>query len=231
MRRVPAVLILTVLLLLSFSPTGWAAEVEQPYISVSGESTVEVAPNRVDINVAVVTEGTDVKTAQAQNAKMAEKLIAALNNAGIKQQSIITSGYNIQPNYDYAGDGQPQLIGYRVVNEVKITVEDTGTAGSIIDTAVQNGANEVRGLSFYATGNNEQKIAALRQAVENARQKAEVLAGALGKEIAGVKSASGNWFDQSPSPVFYDKMEAQSTPINPGKAIIRATAEITYFMR
>lgn len=231
MRRVPAVLVLTVLLMLSFSAVGWAAEVDQPYISVSGESTVEVAANRVDINVAVVTEGTDVKTAQAQNAKIAEKLIEALNNAGIKQQNIMTSGYNIQPNYDYARDGQPQLIGYRVVNEVKVTVEDVSTVGSIIDTAVQNGANEVRNISFYAVGNTEQKIAALRQAVENARQKAEVLAGALGKEIVGVKSASGNWFDQSPSPIFYDKTEAQSTPINPGKVIIRATAEIVYFMR
>ncbi len=231
MRRFPAVLILTVLLLLSFSAVGWAAEAEQPYISVSGESTVEMVPNRVDINVAVVTEDADVKTAQAQNAKMAEKLITALKNAGIKQQNIMTSSYNIQPNYDYTRDGQPQLIGYRVVNEVKVTVEDISTAGSIIDTAVQNGANEVRNISFYTVGNTEQNIAALRQAVEDARQKAEVLAGALGKEIVGVKSASGNWFDQSPSPIIYDKMEAQSTPINPGKVNIRATAEIMYFIR
>jgi len=231
MRRFPVVLILTVLLLLSFSPIGWAAEAEQPYISVNGESTVEVTPNRVDINVAVVTESTDVKIAQNQNAEIAKKLIEALNNAGINQQNIMTSGYNIQPNYDYAREGQPQLIGYKVINEVKVTVEDVSTVGSIIDTAVQNGANEVHNINFYAVGNTEQKIAALRQAVENARHKAEILAGALGKEIVGVKSASGNWLDQSPSPIFYDKMEAQSTPINPGKVIIRATAEIVYFIR
>jgi len=231
MRRVFSVLILTVLLLLSFSAVGWAAEVEQPYISVSGESTVEVVPNRADINVAVVTEGMDVKTAQAQNAQIAEKLIEALKNAGNKQQNIMTSGYNIQPHYDYARDGQAQLIGYKVINEVKVTVENVNNVGSIIDTAVQNGANEVRNISFYAVGNTDSKIAALRQAVENARQKAEVLAGALGKQIVGVKSANGNWYDQSPSPIFYDKMEAQSTPINPGNVNIRATAEIVYFIR
>jgi len=231
MRKFPIVLILTVLLLLSFSAVGWAAEVEQPYISVSGESTVEVVPNRVDINVAVVTEDTDVKTAQTQNAKMAEKLIQALNNAGIKQQNIMTSGFNIQPNYDYARERQPELIGYKVINEVKVTVENVDKVGSIIDTAVQNGANEVHNINFYAVGNTEQKIAALRQAVENARQKAEVLAGALGKGIVGVKSANGNWVDQSPSPIFYDQMEAQSTPINPGKVIIRATADIVYFIK
>jgi len=231
MQKFPAVLILTFLLMLSFAAAGQAAEVEQPYISVSGESTTEVVPNRADINAAVVTENADVKTAQAENAKIAAKLIEALKNAGIEQQNIVTSGYNIQPNYDYSTDGQERLTGYKVFNEVKITVEDIGSVGSIIDAAVNNGASEVRNINFYAVGYTEQKMAALRQAVENARQNAEVLAGALGKEIVGVKSAGGNWYDQSPAPVLYDKMEAQSTPINPGKVSIRAVAEIVYFVK
>ncbi len=230
MQKFPAVLILTVLLL-SFAGAGQAAEVEQPFIAVNGESAVEVVPNRADINVAVVTESTDVKTAQAENGKIAAKLIEALKKAGIEQHSIVTSGYNIQPQYDYSSSDQGRLVGHKVINEVKITVQDVGTVGSIIDTAVENGANEVRNVNFYAAGYTEQKMTALRQAVENARQKAEVLAAALGKEIVGVKSAGGNWYEQSPSPIYLEKAEASSTPINPGKVSIRAVAEIVYFVK
>lgn len=231
MRKFTTVLMITLLLMFSFAVAGQAAEAEQPFISVSGESTVEVAPNRADIHVAVVTENADVKTAQADNAATAAKLIEALKSAGIAEQNIVTSGYNIQPNYDYSTDGKGRVVGYRVVNEVKIAVENIGAVGNIIDTAVSSGANEVRNISFYAVGYSEQKMTALRQAVENARQKADALAAALGKEIAGVKSAGGNWYEQSPSPVYMEKNEAQNTPINPGNVNLKAVAEIVYYMK
>lgn len=90
-------------------------------------------------------------------------------------------------------------------------------------------------MNFYAIGNQEQKIAALRKAVEDARQKARVITGAPGVEIVGVKSASGNWYGEIPPPVLYEKLADASaeraTPINPGPVNIRASAEILYYIK
>lgn len=59
MRKFPVVLILAMILVLSFASATWAAENEKPCITVSGEGTVDITPDRTDITLSVVTEGAD----------------------------------------------------------------------------------------------------------------------------------------------------------------------------
>jgi len=231
---------LAILCLLCFSTAGLASAATDlsNVISVSGEGVIKLAPNMADINFAVVTEAEQAGIAQANNSKLVTNVINALKKDGITTEDINTTGYYLYPQYDYAEGKAPKISGYEVRNEIIVTVRDTNMVGKIIDLAVKNGINQVQNIRFYFEGSSAQKAKALIQAIEDARVKAEVIAKALGKNIVGIKSASGNWYNNAPSPIYFEKSlaagmggdGAMSTPINPGTVEIRASAEMVYLI-
>jgi len=235
--RVSLVVLMTALMIFAFGSYSFASEnVDNNVISVSGNGVVKVAPNVAEINFSVITEAKEATTAQMQNTKLLNQVINALENLKKKKKDIITSGYNLQPKYSYEENKAPTINGYEVRNEIQVTVRNTQKVGNVIDVAVSNGINQVQSIRFYVEGNIYQKIKALRLAIEEARAKAEVIATALGKEITGVKSASGSWYDLAPQPIYYEKLmlerqdSATTTPVNPGIAEIKANANIEYIM-
>lgn len=212
-----------------------SGETEQKVIKVTGEGIVWTAPDRAKITLAVVTEDKNARQAQADNAQKTNKLISALKAAGIDDQDIKTSNYRLQPKYSYEEKRGPQLTGYTVVNEVVVTVRQIDRIGQILDLAVQNGANEIRDIRYYAEENvYGLKVKALQQALADAQAKAEVIAGFLGTKLTGVISATGEWHDVSPPPVYLkdagagNYTELGTTPINPDLVQIRGWVEITY---
>ncbi|WP_027364428.1 SIMPL domain-containing protein [Desulfotruncus alcoholivorax] len=242
MKRTKSLLValLTALVLFSFSAAAFAEDNGAPdnVITVSGSGTVKVAPNTAEVSFAVITEATEAGAAQTRNATIVNKVLAALKNSGISQNDLVTSGYNLNPKYVYEENKAPRITGYEVRNEITVTVRNINSTGKVIDLAVQNGINQVQNIQFYYEGGKELKARALRQAVEDARSKAEIIAAALGKKIAGIKSATGGWYDNAPPPVIYydNKMAGTGgagapTPISPGLAEIKASADITYLFQ
>ncbi|AGL00530.1 SIMPL domain-containing protein [Desulfoscipio gibsoniae] len=234
------IVLLSALSLIFFSTTCFAsAETELTnVISVSGSGVIKLAPNVADINFSVITEADEAGIAQAKNSEIVNKVINSLQNSGIPATDIYTAGYYLNPKYIYEERKSPQISGYEVCNEITVTVRDTALIGKVIDLAVKSGINQVQNISFYVEGGMEQKAKALTQAIEDARAKAEVIAAAIDKKIVGIKSASGNWYDDAPSPIIFEKRlaagagadSATSTPINPGLVEIRASAEIIYLI-
>lgn len=241
MKRIKSLLVvfLTVLALLSFSAAAFAEDngASDNVITVNGSGTVKVAPNTAEVSFAVIAEAAEAGAAQTKNADMVNKVIGALKAGGISQNDIITSGYNLGPKYVYENNKAPRISGYEVRNEIAVTVRDINSVGKVIDLAVDNGINQVQNIQFYYEGGMEYKDQALRQAIEDARSKAEVIATALGKKIVGIKSATGNWDNNAPPPVIYEKRMASydeaaaSTPVTPGLAEINASADITYLFQ
>jgi len=231
--------LLVLFILLSFCGTSLAQDkdLSANTITVTGEGLVKVAPDTAEINFAVVTDAAEAQKAQTANAEIAHKVIAVLKENGIAAADISTLNYSLNPNYVYAENQPPRLTGYEVVNEIKVTIRSLDKIGAIIDLAVKNGINRVQNISFCANNSTDQKIQALRQAVSDARIKADTIAASLGKKIVGVKSASGNWSGNQPRPIYYEKMNQLSlagasiaTDINPGQVEIRANADIVYLI-
>ncbi len=229
--------LLALFILLSFCGTCLAQDkdLSANTITVTGEGLVKAPPDTAEINFAVVTDAAEAQKAQTANAEISHKVIAVLEKNGIAADDIITLNYSLNPKYVYVENQSPRITGYEVVNEIKVTLRNLDKIGAVIDLAVKNGINRVENISFYAYNNMDQKIQALQQAVSDARIKADTIAASLGKKIVGVKSASGNWSDTQPTPIYYEKMPisvggATATDINPGQVEIRASAEIVYLI-
>ncbi|MEW5898987.1 MAG: SIMPL domain-containing protein [Bacillota bacterium] len=228
------ILTLAAMILLVFTAAAFAGE-NAPgpnMINVTGSGVVKTAPDVADITFAVITEAPQAEGAQAENARLTAKVLEALHNSGISKEDVVTLNYSLFPRHVYQEKKPPQISGYEARNEIRVTVRDTALVGKIIDVAVKNGANQVRSVVFRAENSLAQKIEALRQAITEARTKADVIVAALGKKIVGVKSATGTWHDDSPPPIIYEKATGlgSSVPISPGQVEVRATVEIVYII-
>ncbi len=154
-------------------------------IKVTGKGEVSVKPNQSYILLGPVVEDMKVQNAQAKNAEISNKIIDALKNIGINQEEIESNSYTIDRIVDYH-DSQQVFKGYRVSHIFKVMVKDLANIGKVIDVAVENGANEVRNLTFEVSNPEPYYAEALQKATLNAKYNAENIAKSLGLSINSV---------------------------------------------
>jgi uncharacterized protein YggE len=179
------IVILAALLLFTLSVPALVEESEK-VIRVGGNATVSLAADTATVQIGVETRNESVKEAQRENANLMGAVLEAIKEVGIEEKDIVTSQFNVFSNYEY----EPSVLGqetrkqyYQVQNTVSVTVHDLSMIGSVLDAAMDAGANTTYGISFSSTQANEAYQKALTRAVEDAMQKAQVLAKAAGVEL------------------------------------------------
>lgn len=207
-------------------------------ISVSGHAEVTSPPEVVDAVLAVETESTDVQDAQAQNRNRSAAVMDALRAAGIPEDRIETTDYRVQTITERDRDGVAQPTRYRVTNQVTVEIEDIQTAGSILDTAVEAGANRIDSVTFDVTDETRQQLQdeAMQEAAGVAEQKAGSLADRLGVSVGTpVRVSESNYdiyrFESAYRGGAGDAAQAPSTQINPGDVTVSAQVAVEYMVR
>ena len=214
--------------------TGSHSRSKPNILRVSGEGKLAVQPDQANIKLGVLTEDQELQKAQEQNAGAISSIKKALNDIGITEKQIQTSNFNIFPQYDFV-DGKQIFRGYRVEHILGITVDEIENTGLVVDTAVDNGANIVRGIHFEAENQSELYQQALIQAVMDACKKAETIASALRVHLISTPVSIAERTLGIEQPVSYQSStfvkSAVSTPIQPGTIDIESqiTAEFTYY--
>lgn len=165
---------------------------------VSGSATVALPADTATLQIGVNTRKLTVKEAQKENAEIMARVMNALKETGVEEQDIITSQFNVNTEYDYSNSallgGETQILYYRVQNNVSVTIHDLSMIGSILDAAMDAGANTSYGISFSSTQENEAYQKALSRAVEDAMQKAMVLATASGVKLGSLITITQNTY-------------------------------------
>ena len=208
-------------------------------ISVAGDSVVTAMPDQAEIYVRTETRGTTALEAQQENRVIADKVHAALLQKGVKESDIETTSYDLQEEWQWEND-RNVLKGYNLINTVKVTTKDVAGAGSIVDTAVEAGANGVDRISF--TLSKEARIRvnaqALEEASSSAQQKAQSIADALGLRLGKavrVTESNVNYqpFDFYPrAAMAMDKTEAiPPTVVSPQNVDVTANVDVAYMIK
>lgn len=206
-------------------PEGAKGAAERPghTITVNGTGTASTVPDRATFTFGVDTRRkTAVDAAEANNHDMRE-LIDALKNAGVPKEDIQTSQISLYPTYS---DSESEVTGYEASNSVTVTVP-LAKAGAALQVAVASGANQVDGPSLTKADSDKLYADALRDAVVDARARAEVLADAAGIRVGEVVSIVEG---SAPSgPIAYDMaLTAQPAPIEPGRQDVEAGVTVTF---
>ena len=207
---------------------------------VTSSATTVVEPDKVTVSLGVETTNTTAKAALAANSELMSKIINALKTTGVKENETSTSSFTITPNRNYSIDkNQGKLIGFTVSNSIQIDSSNVNDTSDWIDIAVSSGANNVNSIYFSLSDKklDEIKNELITNAIENAKEKADIAASALGHKVVGIRTAS---IDQVtpffPGPVPYateslkNEAFAPSTPILTGEQQISLNVNIVFLM-
>jgi uncharacterized protein len=190
-------------------------------ITVQGTGTASATPTEAQLTLGVESRAATAKEALAANAAAMRKVIAAVKGDGgedVGTQSVWVSSWQ-----DENGPA-----GYTATNSVSATVA-VERAGSLIDAAVDAGANQVSGPAMSVGDEQDLYAAALKKAVEDARTRAEALADAAGVSLGRV-TAVVEGGSQMPMPMEARAAKAAdaSTPIEPGRRELSASVSVTF---
>ncbi len=166
--------------------------------SVTGEGKVSAPPDIAIVNAGVQAQGSTVKIVQDQRNKNSNAVSAAVKSAGVDGKDIQTSGYNINPMYDYTA-GSQRITGYQASSDLTIKVRAIDKANAVIDAATAAGANQIGGITFDVDNKTAAQNQARGLAVADAKSKAENAAKMAGFSLGRIINYSED-FGGAPRP-------------------------------
>jgi len=217
-------------------------------ITVTGTGEVYASPDLAMMDLSVVSESATVGAAMDDNTKKMNAIIDVVKSLGVAAEDMRTSGFNINPRYDYVKDavaasspdvyypmGTRVLSGYDINQTltVKIRKDNMSKVGQIITEATASGANQVGDLQFTIDKPETLQDEARKQAIDQAKTKADALAKQLEVKLGNITGFSEGGY----SPVYslsYDKsaangMTEEAAPaIQTGQNKIESNVNITY---
>jgi uncharacterized protein YggE len=202
-----------------------------------GEGKVNVKPDIAvaNIGVEITTASLSEATSQA-NTKMTS-VIDKLKSLGIAEKDIQTSSYNVypitqQPPKAPESGGTPAITGYRVSNQVRVTVRKIGDLGKILDAAIAAGANSIFGVSFGVDDLTPYQQQARAAAVKDAQNKAAQLAQAANVQLGPVVAVTEN--TSLPRPMYpasadqFGMGSAAAVPVQTGEMQVVVDVNVRY---
>ena len=221
------------LVMMIFMPVAASAEESKMVrsIAVSGHGEVQAVPDLATISIGVMTASATAKEALAANSKAMNDLMEVLKKAGIEAKDIATSNFNVGPRYDYGQGAQPpKLVGYEVSNIVTVIVRKIDGMGGVLDSAVSAGSNQVHGISFSVSKPDAMLDEARKEAVADARRKAEIYAAAGGFALGQIISVSEGGSYQPPMPMAKTMASeaAGAPPIAQGEQTLAIDVNVTW---
>ena len=205
-------------------------------VSFSGEGKILAKPDIAVISLSMVTEAATSKTAQDSNSQKSQAVTNFLQEQGIENKDIRTTGYNIYPQYRYPQNDKPDISGYQVNQTIEIKIRDLDKVSPVLDGAVSAGVNQVNSLNFLIDDPDALKAEARTKAIENAKIKAKELEKQLGVRLGRIVNFSES-VGGFPGPIFYEKvldgnMGGGGGPALPaGENEIIVNVSITYQIR
>ena len=211
------------------------AEDSRRSITTTGNGVVITQNNRAVMYLAVETMSPDAKQAAQDNANIMTKVKHAVIGAGAAPDKIETDNYTMYPVYEY-DKGKVKSRKYEVNNRMKVVVEDLTKAGTVMDAAISAGANRIENIMFTVRNPGKYKDDALREAAQDARRKADIIATSLGKTVTNIISVTDNSVRVSPRNYMMnarmaggnDMAESATTPMEGGDAKVESSVTVVF---
>jgi uncharacterized protein YggE len=213
-------------------PAPMVAAPQGTLLSISTTAEASRTPDVATISTGVVTQAADANAAMRDNAVQMDKMMSALRAAGIAARDIQTSGINLNPQYKYADNQPPAIVGYQASNSVNVKVRELAKLGKVLDALVAQGANQINGPSFGIDKPEAAMEEARLAAVKKAQAQAQTYARALGLQVKRIVSISeGGAGQPGPMPVMRMMAAApmeKDTAISPGESSVSVSVEMVF---
>ena len=156
-------------------------------ITVSGEGVITTSPDMATIQFAIVSRSDDPEGARQANASASAKALNAIRDLGIDEKDIQLQNLNLNPIREYDTDRRVYIErGFEAMRTVTVTLKDLDTLPLLISTMVEGGVNRLNSIQYGLEDRDDIELEVLTLAVTRAKEKAEVMAAAMGLELGSL---------------------------------------------
>lgn len=188
-------------------------------IRVTGKGRVSLTPDRMLVNISLEGACPEYAAVLKECAERRETLQGLLAPLGFAPSDMKTLSLNVHEEYEgYQEDGvyRQRFTGYRYAQQLKLEFPfDNERLGKVLAALAGSGVGPQFHISFTMSDPEAARNELLARAVEDASEKARVLAKAAGTALGGIQSIDYSWG----SVVF------ESTPVNMPMMAKRAMME------
>jgi len=178
-------------------------------LTVTGEAAQDISPEVIELSFDIHSAGLSAAIALQENSTKAKYITQALVANGGAETDVTTGAVEVVPLLQLpnpplamssplmlhgafsttgapppmmpAVPENPNLIGYRAVSSMKVVARNVSRAGEVVDIATRAGAVPNGSVRYVLQDEETLERTLLEQAVQRAREKASVLAAAVGK--------------------------------------------------
>jgi uncharacterized protein YggE len=200
-------------------------------INVNGTGKVIYVPDVGYVTVGVYAEGKTASEAWEANRLKVEKIFEALKKLGLEPRDMQTTGLNVSPKYVTRPNKNPELVGYSVSYDLKVTIRKLDQMGKILDQVVEAGANRNMSISFGVSDYDKLLDEARLKAVTDARKKANLYATGAGARLGKVLTISEQSFYAPPAFAYEHRLASgvdKSIPIAVGEQELSVQINLVY---
>ena len=209
----------------------WAQEgLSENTVAVTGTGTVYAEPDLATFDVGVSAFQQDVIQASDEVSDKVARVIATLEALGVAAEDIRTVDISIFPEQNYNREGELTGTRFRVVNRLRVTVQDTSQLSTLLGRSVQAGANEVSNVRYTFADPKALEDEARARAMSAARDKAEQLASLAGVQLGAPQRIVEQGGGSQPFPqARMMAAEADSSmPVSAGQLSVSVSLSVNY---
>jgi uncharacterized protein YggE len=234
-------IIIGAVILLALIGVGIFYNMSASTVSAFGKSEIKATPDKVVVYFNVQTKGENASEAKDKNAEIVDNVLTSIIKLGFERKDIATENFNVYPDYSYYSSSS-SVKGYTATHSIKVemSADKFDEIGNVIDAGVDNGAL-ISYINFELSleKQNEYKAEALKQAGEDARNKAEATAAGLGKKVGNLVSVLTSDFNYYPWQIYRNDIMAvgaseakmATTSIQPGQETVSAQITAVFKIR
>jgi uncharacterized protein YggE len=203
-----------------------------PVVVTTGQSVIFAQPDRAFVTIAAESRSRNSSEAQRMNADAMTAVLQKIQAAGVPKDAIRTIAYELQPEFDYA-NGRQTFRTFVARNTVEVRLDVIDRVGAVIDAAGTGGATSIGGIRFDVKNRDALERDALRQAVADARARADAAANGAGRTIDRVVRIEEGGAPEYPRPMMRMAAAEQApmTPVMPSTIEIRGRVTLTAVLR
>ncbi|MGO5000643.1 SIMPL domain-containing protein [Oceanisphaera sp. W20_SRM_FM3] len=175
------------LLPLLFSAHAFAIVVpDKPHLMTQGQAEIRVAPDMATLTVMVTALKPKSLAAKEEVDTKVAALFSNLATLGVTKKDIDSGNVLTRPEYQYAQDQAPKLLGYQAERQISVRLYDLDKLSQTLNTILEQGVQNIQQVSYDRRNAEELRQNARAAAVANARTLAEELSLAADRKLGEV---------------------------------------------
>lgn len=160
-------------------------------IRVKGVGRASMAPDQIKINMNIKSSNSSYEEAVKAAKSSLSKLEEALAKEGFKHEDIKTQNFRVDTKYENEttafNNYKRKFVGYEVDHSLKIEFEnDSDKLSSLLNAIAKSKSDPEFSIIYNLKDEREMKSLILKNAVEDAREKALLISKAAGVELGEI---------------------------------------------